>query len=228
MGRGLQTVGWALALAGGLLLAACSRQETAWTEASKANTDAAYGAYLEDYPAGAHVAEARQRLGDLREEQEWQRALRFDAPESYQRYLAAYPGGRYGPTARARLADFLRARAAPAAPAGPVAAPEPGATPEPPGGSHDAGTLIAEAQGAGYRVQLGAFAGGEQAARNAWQALRDRHPDLLGQLAPRVDVVTRGGRSLWRLQAGPVSEPRARELCAKLAALGTDCLAVEG
>ncbi len=87
---------------------------------------------------------------------------------------------------------------------------------------------MAEAAGAGYRVQFGAFGEGEQAARDAWQALRGQHPDLLGPLAPRVDVVSREGRSLWRLQAGPVSEPRAREICAALAARGVDCIVVSG
>lgn len=209
MARGLRTAGWMLVLAGGLLLTACSRQETAWRDAGQADTDAAYSAYLEDYPAGAHAAEARQRVGELREQQEWQRALRFDAPESYQHYLAAYPTGRFGATARERLAGFLRARA-------------------PQDDTRPAGALIAEAQRAGYRVQLGAFADGEQAARDAWRALRAHHPELLGRLAPRVDVVMRDGGSLWRLQAGPLSEPRARELCAALAARGADCLVVPG
>ncbi len=221
---------WLPALAVGLLLAGCSRQETAWREAGQADTDEAYSAYLGNYPGGAHAAEARQRVAELREQQAWQRALRFDAPESYQRYLAAYPAGRYGGMARERLADFLRARepGAAAPSSGATAGPQPAGTPEPQGDPRAAGTLIAAAQGAAYRVQLGAFGDGEQAARDAWQAMRSRHPELLGQLVPRVDVVMRNGRDLWRLQAGPVSEPRARELCAALVARGTACLVVPG
>lgn len=213
--------GWLLLpVAAGLLFGACSRQEAAWRDARQADTDAAYSAYLADHPAGMHAGEARQRVGELREQQAWQRALRFDTPESYQQYLAAHPDGRYGDAARERLAGFLRARAA----TGPVppAAAGPAVEPAPP----VAGTLIAEAASAGYRVQFGAFGEGEQAARDAWQGLRGRHPNLLGPLVPRVDVVTREGRSLWRLQAGPVSEPRAREICAALAARGADCIVV--
>lgn len=216
--------GGVLLLAACLLLVACSRQEVAWRDASQADTAAAYGAYLEAYPAGTHAAQARQRVGELREQQAWQQALRFDAPESYQRYLALHPEGRYAAQARERLAAFLRTRPAPVStPAGGPAPP-----PSAPAAAPVAGTLIAAAQGAGYRIQLGAFGGGEQAARQAWQALRDRHPQWLGELAPRVDVVVRDGRSLWRLQAGPVSEPRARELCAALVARGADCIVVPG
>lgn len=213
-----------LLLAGGLLLAACSRQEAAWREASRADTDAAYAAYLEGFPAGTHAAEAQQRVAALREQQEWQRALRFDTPEAYQRYLAGHPAGPHGAEARARLADFLLAREQVAA--APQAAPGSGAASAPPPDAPVAGTLIAAAQDANYRVQLGAFGDGERAARDAWQALRERHPGLLDELAARVDVVTRDGRNLWRLQAGPVSEPRARSLCAELATRGADCVVV--
>lgn len=230
MVRRLRPVGWMLVLTAGLLLGACSRQETAWHDASRDDTVAAYGAYLEDYPAGTHAAQARQRLDELREQQDWQRALKFDAPESYQRYLATHPGGRYGAAARERLADFLRARTAIAVePPGVTAAvPQPALEREPRPDMPAAGTLIAAADSAGYRVQLGAFGGGEQAARRAWQSLHSRHADLLGDLASRVDVVIRDGRNLWRLQAGPLSEPRARKICAELAARGADCIVVPG
>lgn len=210
---------WVTLLAAGLLLVACSRQEAAWREASRSDSSAGYHAYLEDHPAGAHAAEARQRLAELREQQEWRRALRLDTPESYQRYLAAHADGRYGDAARARLAEFQRARTA----GSPAALPGPAAGPAPQAVAPATGTLEAEAAGSSHRVQLGAFGDGEQAARDAWRALQAAHPELLGQLAARVDVVTRDGRRLWRLQAGPVSEPRARGICAELALRGVNC-----
>lgn len=230
MVRRLHPVGWMLVLAAGLLLGACSRQETAWHDASREDTVAAYGAYLQDYPAGAHAVQARQRLDELREQQDWQRALRIDAPESYQRYLAAHPGGRYDAAARERLADFLRARTAVAVEPPTVTAvvPQSAGEREPEFDTPAAGTLIAAAESAGYRIQLGAFGSGERAARSAWQSLRTRHADLLGGLTSRVDVVTREGRNLWRLQAGPVSESHAREICRALVARGADCIVVAG
>jgi cell division septation protein DedD len=87
------------------------------------------------------------------------------------------------------------------------------------------GRLVAEASTAGdFRIQLGAFAAGEGAARRAWQTLSSRHADLLEGLTPRVDVLRKDGRNLWRLQAGPLTEARAKELCATLRARGASCL----
>jgi len=203
-----------------LLLATpgCSRQESAWRSSSAQDSVAAYEAYLRDYPAGGHVDEAQLRLGELREQQEWERALRFNTPEAFQRYLSGYPQGRYATAARDKLSDFLLAEAPDDAtvPAAPVSA-----------GPAAGGTLIAEASASGdYRVQLGAFRGGETAARRAWAQLGGKHGDLLGSLTPRIDVIVRGGHDLWRLQAGPLSEARAREVCAALKVRGDDCLLV--
>ena len=206
-----------------LVLAGCSRQESAWRQAERQDSVAAYEAYLRDYPAGAHAPEARTRLSDLREQQEWDRSLRFNTPEAFQRYLSRYPSGRYAEAARERLSDFVLGRSPDAAE--PVPPTEAEAPPTPPPTS---GKLIAAASGAGeFRVQLGAFSAGEQAARRAWQDLARRHGDLLGGLVPRIDVIRKDGRSLWRLQAGPLTEARAREVCAGIKARGGACLLVQ-
>lgn len=211
-----------LAVAIGLLvLAGCSRQESAWRQAERQGSVAAYEDYLRDYPAGAHAPEARARLSDLREQQEWDRALRFNTPEAFQRYLSRFPSGRYAQAARERLSEFVLGRSPDAA--GPVSPPvaEP---PAPPPGS---GKLIAAASAGGdFRVQLGAFSAGEAAARRAWQDLSSKHGDLLGGLVPRIDVIRKQGRSLWRLQAGPLTESRARAVCTSLEARGAACLVV--
>jgi hypothetical protein len=216
---------------GSTALGGCSRQESAWRQAEVQHSVAAYEAYLRDYPAGAHAPEARTRLADLREQQEWDRALRFNTPEAFQRYLSRYPSGRYAQAARDRLSDFLMARGpettAPESPrGGEPPAPPPAATsvqPAAPGATP--GRLLAEAAGAAdFRIQLGAFAAGEGTARRAWQTLSSRHPDLLEGLTPRVDVIRKDGRNLWRLQAGPLTEARAKELCAALRARGAACL----
>jgi hypothetical protein len=201
-----------------LVAPGCSRQESAWRSSRAQDSVSAYETYLRDYPAGGHVVEAQSRLGELREQQEWERAQRFNTPEAFQRYLSGYPQGRQAGSARDKLSDFLLARApddavSPAAPAAEA----------PPGG----GTLIAAASSAGdYRVQLGAFRGGEAAARRAWEQLSHKHGDLLGSLTPRVDVIVRDGHDLWRLQAGSLSEARARDVCASLAARGEACILV--
>lgn len=94
------------------LLAACSRQESGWREAARADSIAAYERYLAQYPAGAHGAEARARILSLREEQDWARAGRLRTPESWQRYLADWPDGRHAAEARGELARYVPAEAA--------------------------------------------------------------------------------------------------------------------
>lgn len=200
------------------LLAGCSRQETAWRRTESQDTVAAYETYLREYPAGTHAGRAQQRLAELREMQEWERAQRFNTPEAYQRYLSGYPSGRFSQPAREKLSDFLLARAPSEA-----EPPQPSAAIQPAPG----GTLIAAAGAAGgHRVQLGAFSGGEAAAKREWSRLAGRHGDLLAGTSPRIDVIERNGRSLWRLQAGPLGESRAREVCAALASRGEACLLV--
>ena len=79
---------WAFvgAIAGAALISACSQpsdsqqtaqqqasdeqapkeaDEKAWADAEKAGTAAAYTAYIQNFGGGAHVAEARQRVGEL-------------------------------------------------------------------------------------------------------------------------------------------------------------------
>ena len=71
-------------------------------------------------------------------------------------------------------------------------------------------------------VQLGAF-GAEAAAREAWDALRKPHEDLLGRMD--AEFVTGGG--VVRVQAGPVStEALAQLVCEQLKARNVDCFIV--
>jgi hypothetical protein len=98
-----------------ILGAGCSRQETGWRDAAESNTVTAYEDYLRRFPAGAHSAEARDRILELREEETWAVAERVRAPEAWQRYLAAWPEGRHAAAARRELADF-----APIVPAAPI------------------------------------------------------------------------------------------------------------
>lgn len=190
----------ALLVVAALLAGGCSRQEAAWREARGRDDVAAYRVYLQDFPAGTHAAEARERLRFLVEQEHWLRALRLDTPEALQRFLAEHPEGRHAPEARARLEEFVAAGQAPPAP---VAVAKPGTW-----------------------LQVGAFSRGAAAAEAAWAPLLDRHPGLFDGLEPVVEAVERDGEPLWRLLAGPVTVPRAAEVCAVLEALGDTCLVV--
>ncbi len=188
----------AAVLCAALLAAGCSRQETAYQEARAADTVAAYRAYLRDFPAGTHAAEARARLQWWLEEDDWQRAARLGTPEAFQRYLGAHPDGRHATEARQRLAALV-------------------ASGEPP--PREAPAL---ASGPSTWIQLGAFAG-EPAASQAWSVLLASHPDLLGDLAPRIEQVSPEADQLWRLLAGPIARQDASERCARLEADGSTC-----
>ena len=71
-------------------------------------------------------------------------------------------------------------------------------------------------------VQLGAFST-NAAAREAWEALKKRHGDLLG----RMDAQFVAGEGIVRVRAGPVSTPALAQLvCEQLKARNVDCFIV--
>lgn len=87
-------------------------------------------------------------------------------------------------------------------------------------------SLQPETQPAGIRIQLGALDTLET-ANAEWQRISRRHQDILGNLMPSFQTVTRDGKSLVRLQAGPAASlPAARNLCALLKGRGQDCIAI--
>ncbi|MGQ0384557.1 MAG: SPOR domain-containing protein [Gammaproteobacteria bacterium] len=87
--------------------AGCSRQETGWRDALRADSIVGYEAYLAQFPAGAHAGEASLRILALREEQDWTRANRLRTPEAWQRHLSGWPEGRHAAEARELLAAFV-------------------------------------------------------------------------------------------------------------------------
>jgi hypothetical protein len=88
-------------------IAACSRQESGWREAKAADSIAAYEQYLREFPAGAHAAEARAKVQDLRELRLWVLANRLRTPEAWQRYLGEWPDGAHAAEARRQLAAYV-------------------------------------------------------------------------------------------------------------------------
>lgn len=170
--------------------------------------------------------------GCSRQEAVWRDAARADSVAAYEDYLARFPAGAHAPAAQARILelreeqDWARARRL--------------RTPEAwqhylaewPAGRHaeEARALLnqympAEAERGGWSVQLGAFSG-EAAAQAARAHLAEARAAELADLplvvlAPQDDP---GG--LWRLRTGPLGEGAARDLCARLRALGVDCVPV--
>lgn len=102
------------------------------------------------------------------------------------------------PAAKTAAADTETKKPAPAEPAKPaVQASAPAAPPS----------------GGVVYIQLGSYRNTEGAATD-WKKLQQKHPDLLKGLDMRTQRVDLGDRGVFnRLQAGKVSEARAKEIC---------------
>lgn len=88
-------------------------------------------------------------------------------------------------------------------------------------------TAAPSAISGGTYVRLGSYrnrAGAEQ----DWTTLKKKYPQYLGGLGMRVVPVDLGARGTFnRLEAGGVSETRAREICAALAKTSGGCIVVK-
>lgn len=72
-------------------------------------------------------------------------------------------------------------------------------------------------------VQLAAV-GTEQAARNEWQLLAKKMPDLLNGHEPSYSHIDRDGRTFWRLRtSGFADVAQARNFCEHVKAKGASC-----
>ena len=109
----------------------------------------------------------------------------------------------------------------------PPAAPQPEMTPKTPLMPESA-PPAKEAAAGGYKVQLAAVRAPGR-AKEEWERLREKHPDLLGALELSVIKVDLGSPRgvFYRVRAGPIDgADAARALCAKLARRKVGCLVV--
>jgi hypothetical protein len=202
-----------LALVSCLLLAGCSQREKAWEEARAANTPESYDRFLATYPEGEFVSQAKARAAELRETRDWEKATATNTLDAYREFVKSHPDGRMSDEARIRIESFALSAPMPESAPG-LATLEGPATP------------AASASAGGYRIQLGAFSGGEKQAMNEWRRLQTDFPALLQGLTPSVKLATTSSGHLYRLQAGFTEETRARSICAKLQAEGRACVVV--
>lgn len=77
--------------------------------------------------------------------------------------------------------------------------------------------------GAGTLVQLAAV-GSEQAAKDEWQRLSHRLPELLQQHHAAISKTEHDGRTLWRVRTGGFSDvAQATAFCERIRAKGAGC-----
>jgi cell division protein FtsN len=218
-----------------LALSACSRRQTEWEAARAADTVESYERFLKTFPQGEFSSQAEARARELREARDWKKAVTTNTLASYQQFVAQYPEGRMSDEARIRIETYAMATAptlelpqaaaeigSTAAPPKPLASSAPAATSAPPAPAVNTAT----AAQSGYRVQLGAFAGGEKQAMGEWRRLQRDYPQLLEGLKPSVKLATTTTGHLYRLQAGMTDEARARDICAKLKDEAQACVVV--
>jgi cell division septation protein DedD len=200
----------------------CSRRQQEWEAARSTDTVESYQQFLKSFPDGEFASQAQARVRELEEAADWQNATRADTAEAYQEFLNRWPQGRMADEARIRIGNFALAQTPSSSPAESPAAIMP---PQGDGGA-TAPTAAAAAVGGGYRVQLGAFSGGDKQAMGEWRRLLGQYPELLGGLTPSVKLATTTTGHVYRLQAGLMTEARARETCAQLKSRGQTCVVV--
>jgi cell division septation protein DedD len=119
----------------------------------------------------------------------------------------------------------------PPAPSPPVQPPQPAASP-PGRGTQTASAAMAKPAAAppaanigGTRLQLGSVRSAD-AARQEWERIKSKNPDLLGNLSAtpiRADLGDKG--IYYRIQTGPVADPAAAErLCGELKQRNIGCI----
>lgn len=214
-----------------LALSACSRRQMEWESARAADTLESYERFLKSFPQGEFSSQAEARAKELREARDWKKAVSTNTLAGYQQFVGQYPEGRMSDEARIRIESFSLAVAptldlpmATAEIGSASSAPTPNTATAPPPAT-PAATAAASTPG-GYRIQLGAFSGGEKQAMGEWRRLQRDYPQLLDGLNASVKLATTNSGHLYRLQAGMTNEARARDICAKLQTEGQACVVV--
>jgi cell division protein FtsN len=197
-------------------------EERDWQKARDADTPEAYQAFLKQYPEGKWTEEARIRVENFTLAQ---------APSGSA--VAPTSGTEPGAAGSATAGSEAAENAAPASPPpktvnqpvpGNASAPAPSTAATAPQKATSKST--ANAGSRHYRVQLGAFKSGSQAAKTRWARLQKDYPTLLAGLSYKV-VPTKGtSGDLYRLQAIGLAEKRAREICSALKAKSQPCIVV--
>ena len=192
-----------------------------WDIATQRDTAEAYRAFIDAHPKGRWVSEARIRIQnflldpmppaveDVRPPTEADEAAAAATAMPPPVDTASVPADDAlfdAPTTASPPESAAPAVTRPAAPATPAAPAKP-----------------AEPTPVSHRIQLGAFSSREQ-AQAEWAQARNQHRELQGLVPLLTPVTAANGSSMWRLQAGVVSEARAREICDMLQAARQPCV----
>jgi cell division protein FtsN len=198
-------------------------EERDWQKARDADTPDAYQAFSKQYPDGKWAEEARIRIENFSLAQ----APSGSPPATATAGSTAPAAGAGAAASASTSAPSSAQSAAPAArkPAPAGSAPRVAAVPQV--ATRAAGPHSVGPHSAGpYRVQLGAFKSGSQAAKARWAHLQHEYPHLLAGLSTKVLAKKTAEGSLYRLQAVGLTEKHAHALCTALRAKSQPCVVV--
>lgn len=85
------------------LLSSCSRETAYWNKVNQINSIDAYNSYLNYYPTGRYVQEAKDKIEELI----WNNIKRENTLEGYKNYLSTYPEGKYIKEANERIETLI-------------------------------------------------------------------------------------------------------------------------
>lgn len=87
-----------------LLMYGCNSDSSTWEETQQTDTYEAYRAYIEEYPGGEHVEEART----LSEQRYWQSISDDATATTFHTYLNRFPNGQFQTEAEDKLSQLAR------------------------------------------------------------------------------------------------------------------------
>jgi SPOR domain len=204
------------------LIVACSSAESDWTQATQANTVAAYQDFLTKHADSPHAAQAQQQIQALQDYQAWTTAQQANTPEGYQQYLTAQPNGAHAQEAHTKLTDAQRATAWQTVKNTPTESSLQGFLQTYPQGA-EADQARSMLQTLNYRVQLGSF-NSANAADKAKTTLQDKY----GQQLQQVVVIPPAGKSkIYHLASAAMTQDQARAACTQVHKSGQRCEVVK-
>jgi hypothetical protein len=194
-----------------VLLAGCSSAQSDWSQASAANTVAAYQAFLDQHPNTTQAVVARNRIHMSQERQAWTEAQQANTAQAFQDYIEAHPSGTHVAEAKDHIAANERLTAWSAASAANTEEALEGFVQKYPQGPEAGQAQARLAQISGYRVQLASFKS-EKQAEKIRERLQGKYGDVLGS----VVVVPGSSSDLHMVRSASMGEGEANNACAKL------------
>jgi cell division septation protein DedD len=205
-------------------------EERDWQKARDADTPEAYQAFLKQYPEGKWTEEARIRVENFTLAQAPGPGQPGVGQPGISTAGAATPGAASGQSAVAAPPSTMTESGAASTTGSPPSEPSeapPSVAAVPSGISHSTSAAGGAAKSGGaYRVQLGAFKSGADAANQRWAHLRKAYPTVFAGMTSKVVPLKTADGNLYRLQTTGLSEKQARKVCSALKAKSEACIVV--